>query len=186
MRIFLISVFAAALVSTTAAAQTPTLDSVALAAAARKVALFGHDAALVRAVRAQNAKQLSMADIRAIDQLWIAGNAEVRVAELLSNDCAQRLTAIAASESAFTELFVMDDQGANVCMSARTSDFWQGDEAKWEQSFNGGNGTTYIDRPRYDASAKAVLIQVSVPVVDGGKTIGAITVGINTSRVAAR
>jgi sensor histidine kinase regulating citrate/malate metabolism len=72
----------------------------------------------------------------------------------------------------------MDNQGANVCMTNRTSDYWQGDEAKWQKSFEGGKGAIFIDERKYDSSAKAVIVQISVPVMDGDKAIGAITVGI--------
>jgi hypothetical protein len=72
----------------------------------------------------------------------------------------------------------MDDQGANVCMSDRTSDYWQGDEAKWQNSFNGGKGGVNFDERKFDSSAKAVVVQVSVPVLDQGKVVGALTVGV--------
>jgi hypothetical protein len=63
-------------------------------------------------------------------------------------------------------------------MSDRTSDYWQGDEAKWQKSFNGGKGAVFFDERKFDSSAKAVIIQVSVPVIDQGKVIGALTVGV--------
>jgi hypothetical protein len=141
---------------------------------------WGHDPALIREVTAQNAHRMTMAEITAIDKAWMAGGEADRVAKLLSNACATRLKSLVSTNPAFNESFVMDDQGANVCMSDRTSDFWQGDEAKWQKSFNGGKGATFVDQPKYDVSAKAILVQVSVPVMSNGAAIGAITVGINT------
>lgn len=105
---------------------------------------------------------------------------------LQTNKCALQLRKLVESNRAFSESFVMDDKGANVCMTNRTSDFWQGDEAKWQKSFNGGNGQTFIDKPTYDTSAKQILVQVSVPVIDHGKTIGAITVGVAPSLLAGK
>jgi hypothetical protein len=78
----------------------------------------------------------------------------------------------------FSETFVMDNVGALVCATERTSDYWQGDEEKWTHSYNGGAGAIFIDRPRFDESAKATIALISIPVMDNGKAIGAVTVGI--------
>jgi len=157
--------------------------SPAEAAALQKVVTtiesWGKDPVLIKEVASQNAHRLSAADVATIDKAWMAGGENERVARLLSNACATRLKSLISSNAAFNESFVMDDQGANVCMTDRTSDFWQGDEAKWQKSFNGGKGTTFVDQPKYDVSAKAILVQVSVPVIDGNATIGAITVGVS-------
>ncbi len=72
----------------------------------------------------------------------------------------------------------MDNQGALVCATEKTSDDWQGDEPKWIKAFNNGHGTTFIDRPRFDSSAHEYLAQISVPIIDAGKTIGVITAGV--------
>lgn len=43
----------------------------------------------------------------------------------------------------YAEIFVMDNQGANVAMSDKTSDYWQGDEDKFVRSFAGGEGKVF-------------------------------------------
>lgn len=144
---------------------------------------WGSDAVLVRAVAAQNAKGLSLAEIKRVDAEWQAGKAEAEVRAVLVNDCAAKLKQLSAANPAFGESFVMDNQGALVCASERTSDYWQGDEPKWEKSFAGGRGAVFVDQARYDRSAKATLAQVSVPVKQAGKAIGAITVGVRTSKL---
>ena len=73
----------------------------------------------------------------------------------------------------------MDDQGANVAMTNKTSDYWQGDEAKWQESFKDGVGAVHVGDIEFDESADDYLVQVSVPVMKSGKAIGAITVGVN-------
>ncbi|MGZ4807730.1 MAG: hypothetical protein ACXVJT_02815 [Thermoanaerobaculia bacterium] len=165
--------------------QTPPKSALAPAEAAalKKVVTtiesWGKDPILIREVIAQNAARQSAAEIAAIDKAWMAGGENELVARLLSNACATRLKALTSTNPAFSESFVMDNQGANVCMTDRTSDYWQGDEAKWQKSFNGGKGATFVDQARYDVSSKAILVQVSVPVTDGGTVIGAITVGVS-------
>ena len=52
-----------------------------------------------------------------------------------------------------------------------------------EKYFAGGNGAVFVDEVEFDDSSQAYLVQVSVPVMDGGKAIGAITFGIDFDAV---
>lgn len=149
-----------------------------LTAEAEKLRAIGKDPVIVAAVQAQNARNASLASIKAADERWMAGNEAALVKQTLTGPCADRLRALAAANPAYSETFAMDDQGALVCATTKTSDYWQGDEAKWERAFNGGKGDVFIDRPKFDESAKARIAQISVPVMDGDKAIGAVTVGI--------
>ena len=157
-------------------AQSPNSSSL-LSAEAKKLAVWGKDPIIVKAVKEQNAKKMKLAEIQAIDKKWM-DNQDTQSAEMIGNACSKHLRELLAKNPNYSETFVMDDQGANVCMTTRTSDYWQGDEAKWKNSFNDGKGATFLDESKYDSSAKAVLAQVSVPVYDGGKVIGAITIGV--------
>ena len=138
------------------------------------------DGAIVKAVEAQNAKKMTLADIQATDKKW--SNAEEQLPimkELLENDCAKVLFKLSGKYSGVKEAFVTDDQGANVCMNNLTSDYWQGDEAKWQNSFKGGKGGVDAGKASFDKSANATLQQVSLPILGkGGKVIGAITFGL--------
>jgi hypothetical protein len=157
------------------------------AAERAQMALIGgwaREAEIVRAVRAQNAQRTSLDEIKAIDARWVAGEAEERVLALMGNTCAQRLKSLLAGDAAYREALVMDDQGALVCITGRTSDYWQGDEPKWQRCFNGGDGQPFVDRARYDTSARGILVQISVPINDAGRTIGALTVGIDRAKLA--
>lgn len=144
---------------------------------------WGSDVVLARAVAVQNAKGVSLAEIKRVDADWQAGKAEAEVRAVLASDCAAKLKQLAATHPAFGESFVMDNQGALVCATEKTSDYWQGDEPKWEKAFAAGRGAVFVDQARYDRSAKATLAQVSVPVKQAGRAIGAITVGVRTSKL---
>jgi len=50
-------------------------------------------------------------------------------------------------------------------MTNKTSDYWQGDEAKFTESFKGGSGAVHIGDVEFDQSAQAYLVQISVPVM---------------------
>ena len=145
---------------------------------AERLRAIGKDPIVVAAVQAQNAKRQSLAAIKAADERWSAGNEVALVKQTITGACADHLRALVTANPAYSETFAMDNQGAIVCATAKTSDYWQGDEAKWERAYAGGKGDVYIDRPKFDESAKARIAQISVPVVDGGKAIGAVTVGV--------
>ncbi len=151
-----------------------------------KIQAWGKDPIIVKAVLAKNALKMTLEQIKEIDSAWMAGQAEDRVRELLGNACSARIKALVSASPAYTEAFAMDNQGGLVGLNQKTSDYWQGDEAKWQKSFNGGNGQVFVDKPHYDPSSHAILVQVSVPVLDGGTTVGAITVGLDPNRLSQR
>lgn len=148
------------------------------------IAQLGYDPVIVAAVRAENAKGKTLKQIKAMDEKWksTAGIADYMKA-LMTSECGKRLRAIMESGPYYAEIFVMDDQGANVAMTDKTSDYWQGDEAKFQKSFNGGNGAVFVDEVEFDDSTQVYLCQVSVPVWDGDQVIGAITVGIDVEKI---
>ena len=149
-----------------------------------KLADLGTDPVIVAAVKAENAKGKTLDQIKETDKEWLAhaGIADYMRA-LMDSECGRRLRKIQAGAPYYAEIFVMDNQGANVCMTDKTSDYWQGDEAKFQKSYNNGQGAIFVDDVEFDDSAQAYLVQVSVPVKDGGAVIGAITFGINVDQI---
>lgn len=77
-----------------------------------------------------------------------------------------------------SEIFVMDNRALNVGQSGPTSDYWQGDEAKWQQTFLVGADAVHISKIEYDESSKAFDFQLSFSIVDGNEVIGAVTFGV--------
>lgn len=148
------------------------------------LAAYGTDPVIVAAVKAENAKGKTIDQIKAQDAKWQAdaGVADYMKA-IMESECGQHLRKIQKSAPYFAEIFVMDNLGANVAMTDKTSDYWQGDEAKFQKSFAGGAGAVFVDEVKFDDSAQAYLVQVSVPVKDGATVIGAITFGIDVDKV---
>ena len=122
-----------------------------------KLAAFGSCPVLVNAVKAENAKSKTMADIEAMDTKWkgTAGVADYMKA-MMDSPAGKRLAEIRDSEPYLVELFLMDNQGANVAMSDKTSDYWQGDEAKFKKSYNDGKGGVFVDDVEFDESAQVL------------------------------
>ncbi len=152
-------------------------------AANTKIAKFGMDKAIVKAVKDQNKKDMTLGQIKDTDRVWrglLQGTIKI-MDDMMVNDCAQAAKALMASHPYVTEIFVYDNQGANVCMTAKTGDYWQGDEAKFWNSYNGGIGSVFVDEVEEDGGK--MISQVSVPVMDKGKAIGAMTVGVDVNAV---
>lgn len=141
---------------------------------------WGTNRVLVQAVKEQNATGQSLDNIKQRDTKWQqTSGLDDFMKGLLNNNAATELKKLEASKPYFNELFLMDNQGANVAMTNKTSDYWQGDEAKFKNAYNNGEGGVDIGKVKFDKSSQAYLVQVSVPVKDAGAVIGAITVGIN-------
>ncbi|MEO0930160.1 MAG: hypothetical protein AAFY14_05850, partial [Pseudomonadota bacterium] len=84
-----------------------------------------------------------------------------------------------------TEVFVMDDKGLNVAQSVETSDYWQGDEAKWKETYQVGPDALHISDVEFDESTGFYQSQASLAIKDpeSGEVIGAITFGINVQNL---
>ena len=154
---------------------------------AEKLKAWGENPALVAAVKAQNAKKQTLEQIKQRDTTWRdTSGVDDFMQTILNNPAAAELRKLEKSEPFFFELFLMDDQGANVAMTNKTSDYWQGDEAKFTESFQGGKGAVHISEVEFDESAQSYLVQVSVPVMEDGSAIGALTVGVNVDALEGR
>jgi hypothetical protein len=145
---------------------------------------LGTDPVIVKAVKKENAKRKSLAQIQDMDKKWKAtpGIADY-MQSMMDSECGRHLRSIQSGSTIYAEIFAMDNKGANVAMTDKTSDYWQGDEAKFKKSFNNGKGAVFVDDVEFDDSSQAYLVQVSVPVKDGDAVIGAITFGIDMDKV---
>jgi len=149
-----------------------------------KLVKLGEDPVIVAAVKAENAKGKTLDQIKAKDKEW-KGHAGIAdyMKVIMESETGKHILKVQEGEAFYAEIFVMDNQGANVAMTDKTSDYWQGDEAKFKKSFNGGAGAVFVDEVEFDDSTQAYLVQVSVPVKDGGKVIGAITFGVDVDKI---
>ncbi len=143
--------------------------------------------AVIQAVKAQNAKHagLSQGDIDNMDKDWRAqtdAGSKPMIDAVLGNALSKYLADSKNSAGGIaTEIFVMDNRGLNVGQSDVTSDYWQGDEAKWQKTYGAGPGALFIDEVEMDESTQTFQSQLSMSIVDPatGEVIGAITVGVN-------
>jgi len=136
-------------------------------------------------VTGQNAKQVSLDEIKKIDEQWIAAEDELPIqAEKMGNGCAKEIAKVVKQLPILGETFVMDNQGANVGQNALTSDYWQGDEAKWKNAFKDGKGGIDIGKRQLDKSTNVVDQKVSLPIInEQGKVIGAVCFGVKVENL---
>jgi hypothetical protein len=145
------------------------------------------DPVVVGAIKEQNAKtgDLDQAAIDKLEKEWRAqatASDKPFVNEVLARALSKFLMEKKdGSQGMITEMFVMDAKGLNVGQSDVTSDYWQGDEAKWQKTYGAGAGVVFVDGVEEDESTQALQSQASVTISDPetGQPIGAITIGIN-------
>jgi len=145
----------------------------------RAVAKMAAAPILIREVKLHNERKLTLKEIQGLDVQWAQGNQERFILALQENPVGKYLgKMVKGNPMIYTEAFVCGNQGAVVGEYPETSDYWQGDERKFTQCFSGGLGQLFIGQLEYDESTKTNGIQISVPVLDGEKTIGVLVVGI--------
>lgn len=103
----------------------------------------------------------------------------------LARPASQRLRDVKqAAQGLYSELFVSDAQGLNAALSDTTSDYWQGDEAKWQVPHD--TNAPHFGEVAFDDSSQSYQSQVSVPVYDPNSQqfLGVLTVGVNLEILA--
>ena len=186
-----ISVAAIALAATPAVAAENAFAPQLTALAQAELAAYAAAPAVVEAVRAQNARHggIDAARIEDLDQAWRAqvGTADRPMIDAVLDTPASGWLReqTAASGGLLTEIFVTDAHGLNAAQSDVTSDYWQGDEAKFTEVFGKPAGSMWIGEIEMDESTQTYQSQVSMPVVDPatGGSMGTITVGVNLALI---
>ncbi|NRD71675.1 hypothetical protein HQQ94_00080 [Shewanella sp. VB17] len=125
-----------------------------------------------------NKNLLSVEEIEQRDQNWIQGKDVHLYEQLKSSLVSQILQAKIINSKVYVEAFVCDQQGVIVALYPKSSDYWQGDEAKFINSFNQGKGSIFIDKLSFDDSTNMYSVHVSIPIFHDNKTIGILIVGI--------
>jgi hypothetical protein len=155
----------------------------AYARVARAQAL-ARDPAIHAAVVASNAVVETPEQIRRRDAVWVANRRDPLRQAIVKAPCSDRVRELVKDDALVVEAFVMNDRGTLVCSLVETSDYWQGDERKWQQTVVEGKDA-FVEEPAFDVSTGKYGIQLSVPVTDGAKRIGAVTLTLKLNRQEA-
>lgn len=142
---------------------------------------------------AQNERYAAIgsADISRLDAQWQSereADVQPLIASTLNNPLSTYLTQVqAGSAGLFTEIFVIDAKGLNAGQSSITSDFWQGDEAKFQKTYDVGGGAVFVDEPEFHDATSTWRAQANLTIQNAaGTPIGAATVEVNLTELARR
>lgn len=136
---------------------------------------------VILAIKEQNLrnKNLTLEEIKLLDKRWAEKDGEL-ISSTINNKVSKYLKQLLVEgKGLYNEIFIMDNKGLNVGQSGETSDYWQGDEEKWQKTFLVGKDAVHVSKIEYDDSSKAFQFQLSFSIVDGDDIIGAVTFGVN-------
>lgn len=151
----------------------------------RSVKRLAANRVVIDAVRAQNGKAMTLEEIKRIDGEWRSTKELTSFKKSLQTSPAGGyLKKHVTRNATYGEAFLTDNKGANVAAYPATSDYWQGDEEKFTASYNSGSGKVFVGPIEFDDSSKTHAAQISVPVMDGPKTIGVLIVGVKLDYIA--
>ena len=148
---------------------------------------------IVQAIRHQNRlrEDVQQAEIDQLDQTWrtevdFDGAQPLIAAALGSPASTFLLREQASSKGLYNEIFIMDEHGLNVAQSSVTSDFWQGDEAKYQNTFPRGSGAVFVDEPEFNDEFGIWVTQINMTIDDNGTPVGVATIEINLTKLDRR
>jgi len=149
---------------------------------------------VIDAMKAANAAHatLAQAEIDVLDKTWRAETKvedQPMIAAVMAHPLSSYLIRIQARGlGLYSEVFVMDNKGLNVGQSSITSDYWQGDEAKYQKTYAVGPDAVFIDEPEFNEDSKTWRVQLNLSVVDPAdkQAIGAVTVEFNLTELERR
>jgi len=172
--------------------ETPTLNEAErVRLATLHGELYGHWPQLsqiLEAAKQQNTAhaQLTLKDIIALDNQWLeqrAVGASTLADVVLGRPVSRWLrTQQRESSGLITEVILTDRHGLIVAASESTTDYWQGDEAKFSEAFFSKDDVPYLGALNYDQSSEAYQVHISVPVRTDGEVIGVLIIGLNIER----
>lgn len=152
-----------------------------------EISQWASNPALIAAITSQNQMTggYDQSQIDALDQAWraeVGQSTTPTITPVLENAASEFLRErVAAYGGQITEIFIMDSVGLNVAASDVTSDYWQGDEAKFSETFSNGPSGFHVSEIELDESTQRYQGQVSFTLNDPatGLPIGAMTVGVD-------
>lgn len=141
-----------------------------------------HDQRIISALTG-DIRALTRSELDDLDARWgRMGLDEAPMPSILNNPAAAHLKHLQREDDRMAELFLTDRFGQLVAATERTSDYYQGDEDWWQQTFNAGAGRIYIPPVSYDESSGVWGVDLCLPVRHKGAVIGIVKIVIDASR----
>jgi hypothetical protein len=144
------------------------------------VAGWAADPVIVQAVREQNAR----GPLPGMDNArWKSTRRSDPVVKQFQDSPAGRFlrARLEASQGVFSEAFLNAAGGEKVAFAEKTTNYIHRGMAKHDVPFT--TGRPWQGKPEFDESSQTYAVQIAVPVLDGGKPIGSLVVGVNLSHL---
>ena len=133
------------------------------------------DTVILEALRIANNRYrgISNEQIQALDKTWINSGDEI-VAKMTDFQCNESLRIFQAGYAEFAEIFITEMNGLNVCVTNKTSDYYQADEEWWTRTIKQGMSWRQPNL-EFDESAGVFAMPIYIPVRDpaNGNLLGA-------------
>jgi len=169
----------AVLVTLFAAHSGLAADAASMAQAkAKALAWLSTDAKVVAAVKEHNAKPPAGAAGMTNEKWKGLTVLDPFVRSFSKNELATYLKG--KKDDSISELFISGADGTKVAFFAKTSSWTHAGKAKHEEPMK---GETWIGPVEVDQSTGVEQIQIGLPVLDGGKPIGSVVVGLDVKKL---
>lgn len=134
------------------------------------------------------ARSIDTKKIGSLDSQWkkerIASNKPL-INSIMSRPLSDRFRELKLSSNGlFTEIFLTNSKGMLIGASNITSDYWQGDEAKFKKTKGKRNGTVTYNDIVFDESSGVFQTQVGISIGDlsNNDYLGSLFIGINPEK----
>jgi hypothetical protein len=164
--------------STAALAADAEVSKAKAAAKAKQLSWLSTDPQVVAAVKAYNANQPVEAKAMTQEKWKALPVLDPFVRGLSKNALAEYLKS--KRDESWSELFVSGADGTKVALFNKTSSWSHKGKEKHDVPLQ---GKTWIGEVEVDASAGVEQIQIGLPVLDGGKAIGSVVVGLSVAKL---
>lgn len=123
------------------------------------------DAAAIRSNSYIGSEEEIIASLLETDFRWLrARDEDPLIIQYQSGIVADELAEYIQAFPENAEIFITDKYGGLVATTGRTSDFYQADEAWWQEAFNVGFGAVFVDVPQNDQSTGVLGLTIAAPI----------------------
>ena len=128
--------------------------------------------AIQMSIQTNSQDLLDIQDMIKIDQQW---KVNPNLPNELLDPSVQQLFIeyLSQPHTMFVELILMGKQGQTLAGAPHTTDYWQGDEAKFIETLKREN--VYVNSLDWDESSRTISAQISIPVWINGNIQGVLT-----------
>lgn len=114
-------------------------------------------------------------EIEEASQKWIQAQGTAAIdSDLATNDLARYLNQTKGEEDQVASVFITDQKGALISTINEVPKYFHGHDLWWKKTYNEGRGKSYISDIYYDETKKGYLLDIALPIKDGGQIVGII------------